>query len=391
MNELQTKTKKSVASKALVTLDPEQYATAVFEPFKARIEAAIGKFAGVTYDIKSKEGMDIAKEGRATFRDIRIESDKERTLRKEPLITAGKLLQSKYVEIAEAVQPHEEKYDVAIKAEEDRIQAEKDAKIKAEAEAKAAIQNKIDAIKNKPIDLINSTIADIESEIEALSPLVATKEEYGERYVEVEYLLKLTVDTLNNMLSGKKAQEELAQQQAQAAEQAVNLAKEQSRIASIKAKIQSIKNLIIDGSEKDTSAEIKPIIQKLKEVVISEIEYQEFYKEAFDAYAKTSSVLHRQMDMLINSESASNAKVEEEEEQKAILSLATAEMNAILEEIGLKNEPEPEVLRTAVVEYQDEVSSFLASRDFGKDHHKIRAILVEFIKHQESCKLKIAA
>ena len=41
-------------------------------------------------------------------------------------------------------------------------------------------------------------------------------------------------------------------------------------------------------------------------------------------------------------------------------------------------------LAEVVIEHQDEISAFMTSRDFGKDAHKIRAALVEFVKFTES-------
>ena len=51
----------------------------------------------------------------------------------------------------------------------------------------------------------------------------------------------------------------------------------------------------------------------------------------------------------------------------------------------------PETLRAAVVEHQDEISAFLRSREFGKDEHRIRAVLVEFVKFQASRQMASAA
>lgn len=39
-------------------------------------------------------------------------------------------------------------------------------------------------------------------------------------------------------------------------------------------------------------------------------------------------------------------------------------------------------LAAAVIEHQDEIAAFMATRDFGKESHKIRAVLVEFVKFQ---------
>jgi len=47
--------------------------------------------------------------------------------------------------------------------------------------------------------------------------------------------------------------------------------------------------------------------------------------------------------------------------------------------------------KQAIIDHQDEISAFMASRDFGKEANKVRAIVVEFVKFQASRKLKIAA
>lgn len=101
----------------------------------------------------------------------------------------------------------------------------------------------------------------------------------------------------------------------------------------------------------------------------------------------------------VKAQAEADAKAKLEEEQLYLVSMANAEMNAVLEEIGLENEPvaervvfpSNEVLREAVIDHQDEIGSFIKSRNFGKDKSKIKAILVEFVKHQESFKLKMAA
>jgi predicted phage-related endonuclease len=51
----------------------------------------------------------------------------------------------------------------------------------------------------------------------------------------------------------------------------------------------------------------------------------------------------------------------------------------------------PVELRAVVVEKQDAISSFLKSRDFGSEENKVRAILVEFLKHQANFDMQKAA
>lgn len=324
-NQLKTVEASSIANQALVTLDPESYATAVYEPFKARLQTAIANAEGITYDIQTKEGMATAKEHRAALRAIRIDADKERAARKAPITAIGKLLESKYTEIETAVTPYEEKFHTDIKAEEERIETEKAAKLKAEEDAKAAIQAKIDAIKNKPLEVMNKTVADIEEAIAELSPLIPTPAEFGERYIEAEFALKATLETLNSILSGKKAQEQLeaqnlALQEAQAAKEAEAklAAKEQARIDGIKAKIQAIKNNIITAAECETSSKIEALIDGVGDMEITEQEYQEFTAEAADIKKKTINALLRQYDSLLQTEQEDQAEAKAVAETKSI-------------------------------------------------------------------------
>ena len=324
-NPLQTVEAASIADQALVTLNPESYAAAVYEPFKARLQTAIANAVDVTYNIQTKEGMAVAKEHRAILRAIRIDADKERAARKAPITAIGKLLESKYTEIENEVSPYENRFHADIKAEEDRIEAEKAAKLKAEEDAKAEIQAKIDAIKNKPLEVMNKSVADIEEAIAELSPIIPTPSEFGERYIEAEYALKATLDTLASILSGKKAQEQLeaqnlALQEAQAAKEAeAQLAsKEQARIDGIKAKIQAIKNNIITASECETSSQIEALIDGVGDMEITEQEYQEFTAEAADIKKKTINALLRQYDSLLQTEREDQAEAKAASETKSI-------------------------------------------------------------------------
>ncbi|OGT02128.1 MAG: hypothetical protein A2143_00590 [Gallionellales bacterium RBG_16_57_15] len=201
-----------------MTIDPPTYVATVYEPFHARLSAAIEASNGVKYEITTKGGMEVAKLHRAVFRDIRIEGEKARSARKAPILEIGKLLDSKYKEIAAQVEPHESRFDTDIKAEEKRLEDEKAAKIKDEAERASAIQTRIDNIKNLPLKALTLTSKGIQEYcIDALTGIVPDAEHFGERFVEAEIAIKTSLEQLGGMLEGKKAQERLAaQQEAQA-------------------------------------------------------------------------------------------------------------------------------------------------------------------------------
>lgn len=91
---------------------------------------------------------------------------------------------------------------------------------------------------------------------------------------------------------------------------------------------------------------------------------------------------------------AERMRIRQEEEAKAQAkaqaeSVAPEEKPAAIEPVA-ETQPAKES-RVAVIEHQDEISAFLASRDFGKEANKVRAVLVEFVKFQESYALKAAA
>lgn len=306
--QLETLETTEVAQSALVTLQPEAYATTVYAPFKARLADAIQKSENVAYDVKTTEGMAVAKEHRAIFRAIRIEGEKSRKSHKDPIIAIGKLLDSRYAEIEAAVTPYENKFDADIKAEESRLLEIKAAKIREEAEAAAAVQNRIDAFKNKPIELLNASIETIESAIADLSPIVPTKEEFGDRALEAEYAIKGALDSMKSLLDGKRAQAQIAAQQAEATKAQQAQLAEQSRVDGIKAKIQTIKNYIIDAADADLSSEIDLLIARLNKIEINADVFNEFESDAQAAKDKAINALGRQRDSMADAEAALLAK-----------------------------------------------------------------------------------
>ena len=76
----------------LAILDPKTYVSTAYQPFNEALENAIAKLPElVIRDISTKEGMTVAKQGRALFRDIRISLEKKRAEVKAPILEIGKL------------------------------------------------------------------------------------------------------------------------------------------------------------------------------------------------------------------------------------------------------------------------------------------------------------
>lgn len=232
--------KSLVDQQSIITIEPKAYVEAVYESFQDTLTKAVTTYGKATYNISTKSGMETAKEARAAFREIRIGGNKEREARKAPLIEIGKLLDSRYKEIAAQVAPYEERFDADIKAEEKKIEDEKAAKIKAEAERANAIQVLIDDIRNAPLAAIPLSVIETNEIISELTGIVPNYDVYGERFVEAELLLTTTIASLTEMLKGKEAQEIILKQQEEKRIEDERLAAiaEQERIA-IDARIRA--------------------------------------------------------------------------------------------------------------------------------------------------------
>jgi hypothetical protein len=107
----------------LLTIEPKQYVALVFEPFSKRLNDAKALANDVILDVTTTAGMAVAVKHRATFRDIRVGSEKARKERKAPILEIGKLLDSRQKEIEAEIEPFETRFDDAIKEEEQRKEA----------------------------------------------------------------------------------------------------------------------------------------------------------------------------------------------------------------------------------------------------------------------------
>lgn len=305
--ELKPAEQTSASVPALVTLDPAAYVAQVYDPFKARLEAAIAASSGVTYDITTTAGLDAAKKLRASFRDIRTQGENERKARKAPILEIGKLLDSKYDELKALVAPHEEKFDKDVKAEEQRREDEKAEKIRIEAERQAALDAKISHIKDAPLRAINMTAEDTLALIEELQQIVPTAEVYEDRHVEAEAALHAVIPSLQTLHQGKAAIERQQAETAERERQAQEQQKEQARIDAIKARIGTIKNYVLEAADCDKSADMETIIAKVEAENIDDT-FAEFKDEAKEAKEGTLNALRRQLKYI---------KLDEEESQQA--------------------------------------------------------------------------
>jgi vacuolar-type H+-ATPase subunit I/STV1 len=116
-----------------------------FDPIAASVELLKAKFAGVTYDVQTTDGMKAAKADRAALKEYRLAVEAKRVELKEPHLLAGREIDEHAKTLTKEITTLETERDSLIKAEEQRKaeikrkaeQAERD-RIAAEERAKAA-------------------------------------------------------------------------------------------------------------------------------------------------------------------------------------------------------------------------------------------------------------
>jgi len=142
------------ATSQLITLDPAKYVAEVFKPFNDKLEALKVEADAITPDASTTAGMDVCIKYRAAFRDdVRIAGEKARADRKAPILQIGKLLDTKYRDLLEAVAPYEAKFHNAIEAEKKRKEELK----AAEAARAEQIRLRVVAIRELPLQAVGQS------------------------------------------------------------------------------------------------------------------------------------------------------------------------------------------------------------------------------------------
>jgi len=114
------------AGTQLISLDPKTYVAAVVAPFRERLAKAIAAAAAIKeVDVSTAAAMQVAIKHRAEFREIRIDLEKERGIRKAPILEIGRLLDGRARELTAEIETEEDRFDGAIKAEEKRREDER--------------------------------------------------------------------------------------------------------------------------------------------------------------------------------------------------------------------------------------------------------------------------
>lgn len=285
-------------NKTLKNLNPEEFATALFQPFAERAVVCINALPDVgSYDITTKEGLAIAKAHLNAFKTLRIESDKERKTYKEPINKTAKALDGCHKTFLEGIAEYEARFANEVAAEKIRQEDIKAAKIRAIAEREAQVQANMDHIVQSPLNAISMKLQAAQDLYAELEVMVPTKDDFDNRDVEAEAALKETLPKLKEVIDGRIAQEKMAAE-------AEATRKESERKASIQAKINNLNSYLSKAVAERTSSGVQLLITELNNVDITEAEYAELKADAETAKANVLMSLENQLNLLTASEQA---------------------------------------------------------------------------------------
>lgn len=223
-----------IKSTQLIALDPEKYVGAVFAPFRERLQAAKAAAVAVTeIDVTTTPGMQVAIKHRAALRTIRVEVEKARKLRKEPILEISRLLDGRAKELTAEIQPEEDRFDAAIKAEETRKEREREAREQAELARIAGIQEAIARYGQVAASMVGKPSAEIASATEELRKVFVGEWAFEFKQVAQEALDK-AIATLTQLHAGAVAQEQAA------AAEAARVKAEREELARLRAEQEEL-------------------------------------------------------------------------------------------------------------------------------------------------------
>lgn len=146
----------------------------------AGLEAMRQLYAGVIYDVATTEGMEAAKRARQAVRQPRYDIERIRTNGKAPILSLGRKLDAEAARITAECMKVETPIDQQIKAEEERIEAEKRAKAAVELARVQEIRADIDEIRTAPLGSVGRSAEAIAERIREIETDQITEVRFGE-------------------------------------------------------------------------------------------------------------------------------------------------------------------------------------------------------------------
>jgi hypothetical protein len=273
-----------------------QTAVAEFDKVGAGIAELEKKYKGVVYDVSTTAGLDAAKEARLQIRAPRFAIENLRKAAKAPILKLGKDLDARAAEITEKILAIEIPIDKQIKTEEDRKEAEKQARIAAELKRVTEIRTRIDTIRAWPTHYAGRASALVEQAVRVAREYVidTTFAEFAEEATR----------TLGESLKGLEAELERARQREAERDELERLRKEaearevieaarRKLESTVRAQLATIRDMAATAVTA-SAADIVQAIEALTHITFNPAAFGEFHTEIEDARAATLATLRQQ-------------------------------------------------------------------------------------------------
>lgn len=138
------------------------------------------KYGGVIYDVKKPGDMEAAKAAHDEIRGYRVDLEKLRVELKAPILEKGRQIDGEAKRITAELEKLEKPIHAQIKAEEDRIEAEKAERIRLETERMERIQTKLQQLRDVPLKALNQPTATVQRLIDEVTAEVVDEATYKE-------------------------------------------------------------------------------------------------------------------------------------------------------------------------------------------------------------------
>jgi hypothetical protein len=261
-----------------------------FERVEAGLAELDRRYKDVAYAVGTAKGMEEARLARADIRTPRLAVEAARVAGKAPVLKLGRNIDARAKYITERLQALEDPIHDQIKAENDRIEAEREIQRKRKRDLIAGIQTLIaETFTNVPVSMVGRSAADVEARIQTM-----VGEAVDQRFGDFQADAAIRKDEALARLRGLHAMAEAAEERerrAQAELQALrDRQAEQERVDAIRQRIAGIARRA-EGLTGKGSALAAEVIADLRAEAIDASGYGELVAEAEQARADTLAAL----------------------------------------------------------------------------------------------------
>jgi hypothetical protein len=181
-----------------------------YNPVAAALQELRDRYAGVIFQVDTKEGMSDAKDVKRRLTKLRTGLEALRVEIKAPALKRTQAIDAEAKAITAAIKAIEDPIAFQIKIEEDRIEAEKEAQAALERARVSAITEKIKGLRSLPLALAGESSDVILAELQAITDFEPSEAAFAEFTAECATARHEVMGELRSLYERVKVQEDAA-------------------------------------------------------------------------------------------------------------------------------------------------------------------------------------